>query len=174
MHIKVSSACIACAVCVLAVVILAAAWPAIAQSTTVKPVITRNIDTGDRQELYARTPSVTILNGRVSDYWCGDPVPAGKRLVIEQLAAKAMHSPGDEMLVVFRGRDVSGAERDYAYLPLAHSATTTGGLYHVANQAVTVRLSAGMTPCFIAMRSSVWDGDVTVWLTHAGYYVEAP
>jgi hypothetical protein len=155
----------------LIVVILIGAWPGYAQ--TPRPAITRDIDNPDRQELYAVSGSATVPNGRISESWCSDAVPAGKRLVVENLAAHSTHSIVDPMLAIFRGREGS-AERNYAYLPLSPSATTTGGTYHVATLRVQIRLAAGIAPCFIALRTSSYSGDVRFWFTVSGYLVDAP
>jgi len=52
-------------------------------SADVRPAIVRDLDNGDRQEMYLEDITVLQFDGLRASDECLDLVPAGKRLVIE-------------------------------------------------------------------------------------------
>jgi hypothetical protein len=151
------------------VAVLIVGWPGTAQTPTVKPVITRDVDNGDRAELYLRDVTVLQFDGLRASDECLDAVPAGKRLIIEHITARVRVPPGQS---VYTGLKIGGI-RFGTLIPLVSQGTIDGTQMLVSSTPARLRIGAGDRGCLLLARD-VAVGQATGLFNVSGYMIDAP
>jgi hypothetical protein len=157
----------ACAAVILAFVVVG--WPGTAQTTTVKPVITRDLDNGDRAEIYSQDVTVLQFDGLRASDECLDLVPAGKRLIIEHVTARVRVPIGQS---VYAGLKIGGI-RFGTLIPLVSQGVIDGTQILVSSTPAKLRVAAGSTGCLLLARD-VAVGQATGLFNVSGYLIDVP
>jgi hypothetical protein len=153
----------------LLVTVLIIGWPGTAQTTTVKPVITRDLDNGDRAELYLHDITVLQFDGLRASDECLDSVPAGKRLIIDHVTARVRVPLGQS---VYAGLKIGGL-RFGTFVPLVSQGVLDGTQLLVSSTPAKLRIGAGERGCMVLARDLA-VGQATGLFTVSGYMIDAP
>lgn len=152
-----------------AVVLITIAPSSVAQTTTPKPAIVRDVDNGDRATLYQEEITNLLFEPAQGRVECGDPVPAGKRLVIEHVTTRVSTPPGQAITVGLKTWPLGVG----TFIPLVAHGIMDGRLYYVGAQAATLRLDAGDAPCVLVEREpGIGQATVQIWIS--GYLISVP
>ncbi len=103
--------------------------------TQPRPANVRDADNGDRQEIYNSVANADFAAGiPVASGTVGAPVPAGKRLIVEQISFKC-YLPAGQLANLFASS---------TFIPATHvSDNTLGGTTSGTMQLVKIRFDAG-------------------------------
>ena len=163
------SAWMMCGVFSLAMSVVTAVQPAVAQTATVRPAIVRDLDNGDRQAIYIQDVTVLQFDGLRASDECVAAIPAGKRLVIEHITARVSVPIGQS---VYAGLKIGGI-RFGTLIPLVSQGILDGKQLLVSSTPARLRIDAGHSVCLLLARD-VAVGQATGLFTISGYLVDAP
>lgn len=153
-----------------AALVLIVALAAIGQTTTVKPVIVRNIDNGDRMEIVNTAAMPVFLNpGDEIEEACFPDGPAGKRLVVTRISARMIVPAGQSPHAVIHS---TFAGSQYMIAAAQGRVNATEDLYVAAENFHWVLPPSGHL-CFQMDRYPAANSARGAF-TYTGYYVEYP
>ncbi len=133
-------------------------------SAQVRPAIVRDLDNGDRQQLYLEDVTVLQFDGLRASDECLDLVPVGKRLVIEHITARVRVPIGQS---VYAGLKIGGI-RFGTLIPLVSQGAIDGTQILVSSTPALLRIGAGDRGCFLLARD-VAVGQATGLFNVSGY-----
>ncbi|MGJ5819120.1 hypothetical protein [Paludibaculum fermentans] len=158
---------IACVFVIILALILG--LPGTAQTASVKPVVIRDLDNGDRAELYIRDITVLQFDGLRASDECLDLVPAGKRLIVEHVTARVRVPIGQS---VYAGLKIGGI-RFGTFVPLVSQGILDGTQLLVSSTPAKLRIGAGDRGCMLLARDLA-VGQATGLFTLSGYVIDVP
>ncbi len=149
-------------------------YPSTAQ---LRPAIVRDVDNGDRQEIYRLQNGRNWGWGETAVEVCATAVPAGKRLILEHASITITLPPGQGMsarIFVDRGLDDDTFDDTVvAYVPLFPQGDAVGQDRFSGSMPLRARVAAGERPCIQISRSPHDGAGVANW-SFTGYMVDAP
>jgi hypothetical protein len=138
-------------------------------SAQVRPAIVRDLDNGDRQQIYLHDVTVLQFDGLRASDECLDPVPAGKRLVIEHVTARVYVPIGQSVYAALK----IGGIYFGTLVPLVSQGTINGRQVLVSSTPARLRIDAGDRACMLLHRDLAVE-QATGLFTISGYLIDAP
>jgi hypothetical protein len=139
-----------------------------------RPAIVSEVNNPDKLEQYVHGQldlQVTIADGRGGEGPCLISVPAGKRLVIEQVSLRANMPPGQKILFA----RITDTRHFNQYIPVQFqgSHSPTGRDNYVGSQAIRQVVPPEEHVCLEVIRNTT-EGEASITWGVSGYYINYP
>jgi hypothetical protein len=161
----------------IAVLISTLPTTAIAQTTTVRPAIVRDVDNGDRADGGSGHVAVNLSDSDASGHACMlSPVPAGKRRIVRHVFATVTVPTGQSPVVMAAYGDSAGniiAGNERPFVMVSQGASSPTQTRFVGSTPMYLRYDAGNTICFIVTRYPA-TGNLSATLGFTGYTIDYP
>src|ERR1043166_1558171 len=142
---------------------------------TSTPLLVRDVDNPDRQ-YFGNLRIIDLSDGEAGKSIFFSEVPAGKRLVIEEVSVNGYVPTGQSWQLVSLGVDHIGNTLDFdiEVKPRGVAHFSGGGRAQFAgSQQVRLYSDPGSTPRFVAQRNTT-AGQARLVMTISGYFVDVP
>lgn len=138
------------------------------------PLIVRDVDNPARQP-YANFRTIILDDGAAGSTIFFSDVPAGKRLVIEEISVRGYAPPGQVWQFAMFSVDHNGNEIDFDVQVNARGPNPydAGQVQFSGSQQVRLYSDPGSQPSFIAQRNA-FTGSARLTMSISGYFVDVP